>query len=101
MKEQNQEGKRPEKNFKVGAVSAAVWTNTYAARNGREFDVNRVVIDRAYKDARGDWKNTSSLDFNDIPKAVVALQRAYEYIATKTDAPETESAPLVVVEERV
>ena len=101
MKEQNQEGKRPEKNFKVGAVSAAVWTNTYAARNGREFDVTRVVLDRAYKDARGDWKNTSSLDVNDIPKAMLALQRAYEYIATKTDTPETESAPLVVVEERV
>jgi hypothetical protein len=101
MKEQNQEGKRPEKNFKVGAVSAAVWAQTYATRNGRPFEVHRVVIERAYKDAQGEWKNTSSLDFNDIPKAMVALQRAYEYIATKAKAPEAESAPLVVVEERV
>ena len=101
MKEQNQEGKKPEKNFKVGAVRAAVWVHTYSTRFGREFDVNRVVIDRAYKDAQGSWKNTSSLDFNDIPKAMVALQKAYEYIATKSHGAESEGAPLAVVEERI
>lgn len=101
MKENNQEGQRPEKNFKVGAVRAAVWKSTYSTRFGKQFDVKRVVIDRSYKDTQGAWKNTSSLDLNDIPKAVLALQQAYEYIATNNDGVMGEDAQPIVVEERI
>ena len=42
--------------------------------------MKKAVFQKRYKDSDGTWKNTGSLDVNDIPKAVLALQEAYEYL---------------------
>ena len=96
---------KPEKSFKFGAVRAAIWKSEHQARNGQRFETRRVVMDRSYKDAQGAWQNTSSLDLNDIPKAILALERAYEYLLS-TPAQETaqetardDGGPEVIVEE--
>ena len=36
-----------------------------------------------YKDMHGNFKSTSSLDTNDIPKAILALKKAYEFLTIK------------------
>ena len=82
MNEPNRRVDRPEKNFKVGAVRAAVWPTTIVLKDGTSFDKKKVVVDRRYKDRNGEWKSTNSLDANDVPKAILALQKAYEYIMT-------------------
>jgi hypothetical protein len=40
----------------------------------------KVVIEVRYKDKTGRWKGTNSLSLNDIPKAILALQKAFEYL---------------------
>jgi len=70
---------KPEKEFKVGAVRAAIWANPRTASDGRSFSSHKVMLERVYKDAGG-FKSTSSLDVNDIPKAILALKKAYEYL---------------------
>ena len=70
---------KPEKEFRVGAVRAAIWVNPRMSFDGRSFNSHKVVIERTYKDAEG-FKSTDSLDVNDIPKAILALKQAYEYI---------------------
>lgn len=68
----------PEKKFRAGPISATVWRNmtekgSYAS----------VQLSRSYKDASNAWKSTGSLRVNDLPKATVVLNKAYEYLVLK------------------
>ena len=72
---------KPEKKFKAGAVTATIWTNT-----SERGSYGTVQLARVYKDKNNAWKNTSSLRENDIPKATLVLQKAFEYLAFKEQA---------------
>ena len=37
---------------------------------------------------RSPLKSTNSLDVNDLPKAILALQKAFEYLALSPEPPE-------------
>ena len=72
----------PEKKFRAGAVSATVWKNAGKGSQGTEqFEYRSVSFERSYKDPQGNWKTTSSLRMNDLPKALLVLEKAYEFIA--------------------
>ncbi len=79
-----QEKNMPEKKFRAGAVSATVWKNTNQNEKGT-VEYKSVSFERGYKDLSGQWKSTHSLRLNDLPKAQLVLQKAYEYIAMNTD----------------
>jgi hypothetical protein len=70
---------KPETIFKVGAVRAAVFRNTIE-KNGQSIQLPKVTIEVRYKDKTGQWNGTNSLSLNDLPKAIVALQKAFEYL---------------------
>jgi len=72
-----------EKKFKAGGVSAAVWKNTGTSRDGKPIVFQSVSLERGYKDKNGEWKNTASLRPQDIPDAVLALNKSYEFIRLK------------------
>jgi len=40
----------------------------------------KVVMEVRYKDKTGQWQGTNSLSLNDLPKAILALQKAFEYL---------------------
>lgn len=92
------ENNKPETKIKIGAICASVWKRTHTTRDGREFDRRQVSIDRVYRNKDGDWKNATSFELNDIPKAILALQEAYALLAKKTEASSSE-APSVSIEE--
>ena len=81
---------KPEKVFKVGPVRASVFFNAIQ-HNGRTAMLPKVVIEVRYKDKTGQWRGTNSLSLNDLPKAILALQQAYEFLATKKDAQTSEN----------
>ena len=89
MNENNKPTERPEKNIRVGAVRAAIWKWTNTTKDGRQFTQRKAVLDRAYKDANGQWQHTNSYDTNDVPKAVLAMQKAFEYMTTKNGESDT------------
>lgn len=64
--------------FSVGNVSVAVWENE--SKEGNSF--NTVSLQRSYKVGE-EWKASSSLNVNDLPKAILALQKAYEHLSLK------------------
>ena len=66
----------------AGGVQLAVWRNP--APKGGVFYT--VTLDRRYKRGDGEWASSASLRLNDIPKAILALQKAYERMVL---APET------------
>ncbi|MBI2668689.1 hypothetical protein HYX14_02495 [Candidatus Woesearchaeota archaeon] len=70
----------PEKKFRAGGISATVWLNKGKKTNGEESEYRTISIERNYTDKEGKWQSTNSLRLNDLPKAVVALQKAYEHL---------------------
>lgn len=68
----------PLKKFRAGAIVATIWSNTAKEGDG---EYKTVSFERSYKDKDGLWKTTNSLRVNDLPRASLVLQKAYEYIA--------------------
>ena len=94
MEKKESTGNKPEKKFKAGAVSATVWLNQ-SVKDGKAVEYRTISIERVYRDKNEEWKYTGSLRVNDLPKACLALQKAYEYIVLKSetsDLPTTISA---------
>lgn len=77
----NEKMTKPIEKFQYGAVSCAVWKNEHKV-NGKLIVSISVTIDRAYKDKEGEWKHTDFLGVNDIPKAILALNEAYQYMVS-------------------
>jgi len=83
---------KPEQTFKVGPVRASVFQNQII-HNGRPVSLPKVVLEVRYKDKNGEWKGTNSLSINDIPKAILALQKAYDYITSRRETnPDSDDA---------
>ncbi len=76
---------RPDKNFQVGAIEASIFENEIQ-QNGKTIKVKKVAFQKRYKSLQG-WKTTYSLDINDIPKAVLALSKAYEFLVMGSETP--------------
>lgn len=77
----------PEKKFRAGAVAATVWSNE-TVRDGKKISYKTISFERSYKDKDDAWKQTNSLRTTDIPKAVLVLSKAYEYLALNADEEE-------------
>jgi hypothetical protein len=69
--------RQPEKTFKAGGITAAVWRN----KSGDQANYSVTLEKRQLKGS--EWKSIKSMNINDLPKAVVALQKAYEYLVLK------------------
>ena len=69
----------PDKKFKAGGVTATVWKGV-SPKGATYFNVQ---LGRSYKDKDNNWKTTSSFRESDVPKAVVLLQKAYEYVISQ------------------
>ena len=82
---------KPETVFKVGAVRAAIFQNVFE-KAGKQIPLPKVILEVRYRDKAGQWKGTNSLSLNDIPKAILALQKAYEYLMTRKSSTPSEPA---------
>jgi len=74
---------KPEKKFSTGAISATVWKNQGTSKTGEAVEYRTISIQRSYQDKDGKWQTTSSMRVNDLPKASLVLDKAYEYIVLR------------------
>ena len=72
---------QPEKVFRHGGCSASVFINE-VTRDGQSRQVRSVSFQKRYLDKNGEWQSTAHLNVNDLPKAVLALNKAYDYITS-------------------
>jgi len=72
----------PEKKIRAGPLSATVWKNK-TVKDGEVVEYTTVSFERNYKDKDGNWQTTNSLRMNDLPKAAIVLQRAYESLVLR------------------
>ena len=83
IKTENVSGNMPEKKFSTGGLTATVWENQGKNKEGLDVSYRTVSFQRRYMDKNGDWQSTTSLRVNDLPKASLVLQKAFEYLVMK------------------
>ena len=75
---------KPIEVIRVGAVNVSIFENI-VMKDGKTLTIPKAVFQVRYKDkTTGEWKSTSSLSVNDIPKAINALEQAYKYLTEKS-----------------
>ena len=79
-------GNIPEKKFSTGSLAATVWQNQGKNKDGEDVSFRTVTFQRRYVDKKGDWQSTNNLRLNDLPRASLVLQKAYEYLVMKEAA---------------
>ena len=77
---------KPEKKYSTGAISATIWKNSGKSKDGAETEFRSIALQRSYKDKNDEWQSTNSLRVNDLPKAALVLNKAYEYLVLKSDS---------------
>ena len=83
MKAELETRNTPEKKFSTGAISATVWLNAGKDKNGQPVPYRTVTLQRRYKDPKGTWQSANSLRVNDLPRASLVLQKAFEYLVIR------------------
>lgn len=68
------ENKPPIHKIKVGLIEVAIWE-----QEGDKGKFPTFSFQRSYTDNDNNWKQTNSLRKQDLPQAILALQKAYEY----------------------
>lgn len=74
---------QPVKKVRAGAISVSIFENTGKGRNGEARTFSSVVLQKRYKDKNGNWQTSGSLNVNDLPKAAMLLNKAYEYLVVR------------------
>lgn len=83
----------PIKKFRAGLISVAIWKNNGTSKKtGEPVEFNTVSLDRRYKDKDGEYKSTGTLRVSDLPRAVVVLQKAFEFLVVKEQVPSASEA---------
>ena len=77
---------KPETKFRAGGCSAAVFVNQFETPTGPKVAKN-VVLERTYKGKDGSFQTSKSLSVNDIPRAILVLQKAYAHIVMQQNEP--------------
>ncbi len=75
--------KHPTKKFKAGAITATIWKNKGTSPTGEATEYFTISFERTFRSKEGEWKKTNSLRQSDLPKAVLVLNKAYEYLTLK------------------
>jgi len=70
---------QPEKVFRHGVCLAAIYPNE-VVKDGTVKQIRTVNFAKRYRDPHGEWHNTTSLSVNDLPTAILVLQKSYEYL---------------------
>src|SRR3990170_1425578 len=81
---QENEKNKPIEKFSAGAIQASIWKND-SVINGKTVAFYTITLERSYKDKSDQWKKSTSLRTQDLPKANLVLVKAYEYLTLKTE----------------
>ena len=82
-------------------ISATVWKNQGKTKSGEETSYNTISLQRRYRDKNDEWQSTNSFRINDLPKAMLVLSKAYEYLVLREQAEESadEAESMIIVED--
>jgi hypothetical protein len=69
---------KPIKKYKAGSIESSVWLNEREV-NGTKVEFKTISLRKSWKDEKNVWRDaTINMRRNDIPKAILVLQKAQE-----------------------
>ena len=75
----------PEKIIMIGSCRVSIFRNLVWI-DGKEIEIPKLVLEVRYKDKHGRWCGTPAISLRELPKAILALQQAFEYLTdTRND----------------
>jgi hypothetical protein len=74
---------QPIHKLRAGAVSLAVFANQGATKQGKPVTYNTVALQRSFKNKEGIWQHTNAFQVNDLPNALLLLQKGFEHLTFK------------------
>tara|TARA_Y100000310_G_C20682783_1_gene817022 strand:- start:1192 stop:1491 length:300 start_codon:yes stop_codon:yes gene_type:complete len=77
----------PEKKLRSGSVYLTIWKNKKQINNDKVAYYYTVTLERRYK-KDGEWKASNTYRVNDLPKAVMLLDKAYEFMTLEKSGKE-------------
>lgn len=77
---------QPIARFKAGPCTASIFLNQVGTGD-KQANIPRISLQRTYKAADGKFSYTTSLKRDDLPKAILALGRAYAYLLATPPQP--------------
>lgn len=69
----------PEKQFRIGLVSASVFANEVNGEGGKR-TVRSVNVQRRYREGDGEWKTATTFGLSDLPAAIRVMQLAQQHV---------------------
>lgn len=79
---------KPTAVFRFRNVSAAVFPQEVKTDAGAVRTAFSISLKKSYKDAKGEWQNSHTLWPDDLPLAVMALQKCYEHLMERGESAE-------------
>lgn len=70
---------KPVKTYRAGACSASVFANESKTEGAARTYLTVALSCRYRDDATGEWKDAASMTANELARALVVLQKAYEH----------------------
>lgn len=64
----------------VGSCRASIFRNKIRIKDGQEVEIPKVVLEVRYKDKHGRWRGTPAISLRELPKAILVLQKAFDYL---------------------
>jgi len=71
----------PIKIIMIGNLRASLFRNR-VVKDGKEIELPKVVLEVRYRDKTGRWQSTSAISLRELPKAILALQQAFEWLTS-------------------
>jgi hypothetical protein len=75
----NMRNTRPAHVIFVSPCKVSIFRNVFV-KDGKRIELPKVVLEVRYRDRHGNWKGTSGITLRELPKAILALQKAYDYL---------------------
>lgn len=80
-----------EREFAVGPVRVTIWTRPPFIHGGHTSETRRIAIDRAPSTGNSRDRREDALLPSDIPKAILALKKAHDYLEIANRRPHAAS----------
>ncbi len=80
-----EEKNNPVKKFTAGGIHATIWRNRFGDGTNAQDISSSISLTKSYIDKDGKWQNSSSYYSGDLPKIIIVLKKAYEFMVLKKD----------------
>ena len=67
------------KKYRIGTISVSVWKNTKKDDKNNDVEYKTISFQKSYLEGE-EWKQTNTLNVEDLPKVSLLMNKAYEFI---------------------